>query len=161
MAEIIKVGIADIKIGKSPQLITTLGLGSCVGVTIYDPVAKIGGMAHIMLPDSTAIKNNQNIAKFADTGVVHLLDLLLAQGCKKHNCIAKMAGGAQMFKFETSNDTMRIGEKNILAVKKVLNQLDIPIKASEVGETYGRTIELRLTDGSLLVKTIGRGEKEI
>ncbi len=161
MKDIIKIGIADLKTGKAPQKLTTIGLGSCVGITIYDPTTKIGGMAHIMLPDSTAIKNNQNVAKFADTGVKELLDQLVAQGCKKNHCVAKIAGGAQMFKFSNTNDSLRVGEKNIIAVKKILSELNIPLKASDVGETYGRTIEIDLSTGGLLVKTIGKGEKEI
>ena len=67
MSEMIKVGMADLKLCKSPDAITTLGLGSCVGIAIRDPITKIGGLAHIMLPDSTKISNNQCIAKFADT----------------------------------------------------------------------------------------------
>ncbi|OOB77505.1 MAG: chemotaxis protein CheD [Epulopiscium sp. Nuni2H_MBin001] len=161
MSDMIKVGIADLKIAKAPQKLTTLGLGSCVGVTIYDPTLKIGGMVHVMLPDSTAIKNNVNKAKFADTGVKELLDQLIAQGCKKSNCVAKIAGGAQMFKFSAQTETLRVGEKNIAAVQQILRELRIPIKASDVGDTFGRTIELNLENGSLLVRTIGKGEKEI
>ncbi len=161
MSEMIKVGIADLKIAKAPQKLTTLGLGSCVGVTIYDPTLKIGGMVHVMLPDSTAIKNNTNKAKFADTGVKELLDQLVAQGCKRNNCVAKIAGGAQMFKFSAQTETLRVGEKNIVAVQQILRELRIPIKASDVGDTFGRTIELNLENGLLLVRTIGKGEKEI
>ena len=73
MAEVIKVGMADLKTCKSPDSITTLGLGSCVGVAIVDKVNRIGGLAHVMLPDSTVMKENTNIAKFADTGVVELV----------------------------------------------------------------------------------------
>ena len=67
MAEVIKVGMADLKIAKNPDILTTLGLGSCIGIAVWDPMTKIGGLAHIMLPDSTKIRNNSNIAKFADT----------------------------------------------------------------------------------------------
>ena len=70
MGEVIKVGMADLNICKAPDTITTLGLGSCIGIALLDPVTKIGGLAHIMLPDSTKMKNNSNIAKFADTGIV-------------------------------------------------------------------------------------------
>ena len=74
MSEIIKVGMADLKTCVSPDGVTTLGLGSCVGIAIRDPVTKIGGLAHIMLPDSTTIRNSsQNIAKFADTGIDELV----------------------------------------------------------------------------------------
>ena len=69
MGDVIKVGMADLNVCKSPDIITTLGLGSCIGIAVYDPVTKIGGLAHIMLPDSTQIRNNLNKAKFADTGI--------------------------------------------------------------------------------------------
>lgn len=67
--EMIKVGMADLKVGKSPDVLTTLGLGSCVGVAIYDPVTKISGLLHCMLPDSTQFRNNSNKAKYADSGI--------------------------------------------------------------------------------------------
>ena len=68
MGNIIKVSMADLKVGRAPDSLTTLGLGSCIGLTLYDPVTKIGGLVHYMLPDSTKLKNNSNIAKFGDTG---------------------------------------------------------------------------------------------
>ncbi|OOB80236.1 MAG: chemotaxis protein CheD [Epulopiscium sp. Nuni2H_MBin003] len=161
MSETIKVGIADLKVGVAPQKIATIGLGSCVGVTLYDPVTKIGGMVHIMLPSSIEIKNSNNVAKFADTGVKKLLEDVLKKGCKKTNLIAKIVGGAQMFKLATKDDTLRVGDKNIIAVKQILRELDLSIRASDVGGNYGRTIILDLETGSLLVRTIGKGEKTI
>ena len=76
----IKVGMADLKICKAPDMVTTLGLGSCIGIAMYDPVLKIGGLAHIMLPDSTQMRNHSNIAKFADTGIEELLRQLIRAG---------------------------------------------------------------------------------
>ena len=73
MGVVIKVGMADLKTGKNPDILTTLGLGSCIGIALWDPVTKIGGLAHVMLPDSTKIRNNSNIAKFADTGITELV----------------------------------------------------------------------------------------
>ena len=78
MGEVVKVGMADLNICKSPDVITTLGLGSCIGIAVYDSVTKVGGLAHIMLPDSTKIKNNTNIAKFADTGIEELIRRVVA-----------------------------------------------------------------------------------
>ena len=79
MGEIVKVGMADLKIAKAPNSLTTLGLGSCIGLTLYDPVSKIGGLVHYMLPDSTQLKNNSNIAKFGNTGIKELHKLPIAQ----------------------------------------------------------------------------------
>ena len=97
MSRMIKVGMADLNICKSPDAITTLGLGSCIGIALYDPVTKIGGLAHIMLPDSTQIRNNSNIAKFADTGITELVHRMTRAGANKGRMVAKIAGGAKMF----------------------------------------------------------------
>ena len=97
MGEVIKVGMADLNICKAPDTITTLGLGSCIGIALLDPVTKIGGLAHIMLPDSTKMKNNSNIAKFADTGIVELVRRMTEAGAAKSRLVAKIAGGARMF----------------------------------------------------------------
>lgn len=159
--KVIKVGMADLAVSKSPCIITTLGLGSCVGVVLYDKVNKIGGLAHIMLPSSQNIKNNSNKAKFANTAIEILIDKMIKLGANKNNLIAKLAGGSQMFKFTTQNEMLRIGERNIAAAKEKLKEYGIPIVAEDTGGNYGRTIELNCEDGSLLVKTIGRGSKYI
>ena len=97
MDEIVKVGMADMKICEPPKGLTTLGLGSCVGVVIYDVKTKLSGMVHIMLPDSTKIRNNANRAKFADTGILDMFESMINSGSRKNDLIAKIAGGAQMF----------------------------------------------------------------
>lgn len=161
MIEIIKVGMADLKISKSPNKLTTLGLGSCVGVALYDPITKIGGLAHIMLPDSTQIKRNTNLAKFADTGIIELLHQMNKVGVNKERIVAKIAGGAQMFEFQQMDEPLRIGTRNILAVKRLLKELSIPLIASDTGSNYGRTVEFDLGTGKLKIKTIGHGVQEI
>ncbi len=89
MKSLIKVGMADLKTATNPEVLTTLGLGSCVGVCIYDPVTKVSGMAHVMLPDSKAIRNNSNVAKFADTAVVKLVNDMVANGASKRRLVSK------------------------------------------------------------------------
>lgn len=157
----IKVGMADLNTCKYPDSITTLGLGSCVGIVLYDPVTKIGGLAHAMLPDSKLINNNQNIAKFVDTGLNKLLEDMIQLGAKRYKIRAKLAGGAQMFKFDTTNDLMKIGQRNAEAAKLALKELRIPLVAEDTGENYGRTIELDTATGDLLIKSIGKGKKVI
>lgn len=159
--EYIKVGMADLKVASAPMVLTTLGLGSCVGIALYDPIKKLGGLAHIMLPDSSQIKNNQNLAKFADTGFKELLEKMEKEGANRHRLVAKIAGGAQMFNFPNTDDSMRIGVRNTLAVKALLENYKIPLIAEETGENYGRTIELHTETGRLVVKTIGHGIKEV
>ena len=159
MNEMIKVGMADLNVCVSPNAITTLGLGSCVGIVLYDPVKRIAGMVHIMLPDSTKILNNENKAKFADTGIDLLIKRMIEIGADRRALIAKIAGGAQMFAFSNNSDMMRIGERNVEATKLKLAQLGISIKAEDTGANYGRTIEFYPENGSLLIKSVGKERK--
>lgn len=140
MGNTIRVGIADMNICKSPDKITTIGLGSCIGIVLYDASAKVAGMVHIMLPDSTKIKQNQNKLKFADTGIDALLSDLEKIGIKKTSLKAKIAGGAKMFAFSGTSDLGSIGDKNIEAVHKKLKEVGIKIVSEDVGLNYGRTI---------------------
>ncbi len=159
--EIIKVGMADLNSSRHPCMITTLGLGSCVGVALYDSTAKVAGLAHVMLPCSEQAKNNSNTAKFADTAIVKLVDDMIKLGARKDRIVAKLAGGAQMFVFNQSSDLMRIGYRNVVASKEKLKLLNIPIISEDTGGNYGRTIELYSDDGRLMIKTIGFGIKQI
>ena len=113
MGEMIKVGMADLKICKAPDALTTIGLGSCIGIALYDPSTKISGLAHIMLPDSTQIRNNSNIAKFADTGIQKLYDDMIKAGANKARLVAKIAGGAKMFEFSSNSEYSILRPKRI------------------------------------------------
>ncbi|MCL2619550.1 MAG: chemotaxis protein CheD [Defluviitaleaceae bacterium] len=155
------VGMADMKAVKHPGMLTTLGLGSCVGICLYDPISKVAGMAHCMLPDSTQITNNSNVAKFVDTATIRLINDMAKLGANKRNIVAKLAGGAQMFNFTATDNSMRVGDRNVDASLKILRELGVQIKAQDVRENYGRTIEFYTDDGRLLVKTIGKGTKEL
>ncbi len=157
----IKVGMADLNVAKAPVFLTTLGLGSCVGIILYDKVNKIGGLAHIMLPSSLEIKNNSNKAKFADTGIDELISQMIKIGARRNNLVAKIAGGSQMFSFNSDSNILKIGERNVIAVKEKLKSLNIRISSEDTGGNFGRTIILDSTDGSLYIRTIGHGEKTI
>ena len=161
MNEMIKVGMADLNICTSPNALTTLGLGSCVGIVLYDPIRKIAGLVHIMLPDSTKIINNENKAKFADTGIDALIFEMIRIGADRRVLIAKIAGGAQMFAFSNNNEMMRIGDRNVDATKLKLQELGIGIKAEDTGLNYGRTIEFYPETGILLIKSVGKEKKMI
>lgn len=161
MANIIKVGMADLNTCVSPDGITTLGLGSCVGIAIRDPLTKIGGLAHVMLPDSTEIKNNSNIYKFADTGIEELVRLLVEKGASRVRLVAKIAGGAQMFAFQNKSDLVRVGERNVQASKKKLAELKIPILAEDTGENFGRTVIFYPETGDYVIRTAGKPERVI
>ena len=155
------VGMADMNHVKDPGGLTTLGLGSCVGIALYDPVAKVAGLAHCMLPDSSQIANNQNRAKFVDTAVVTLVSDMLHLGAQRVRIVAKIAGGAQMFAFGGTNEKMRIGDRNVEASQAILKRLGIRIISMDVRENYGRTVELYTDDGRFVIKTIGKPIKQI
>ena len=159
--DMIIVGMADLNAVKSPGALTTLGLGSCVGIALYDPVNKIAGLAHIMLPDSTQIQNNANAAKFADTATIRLIFNMQRLGARKELLKAKIAGGAQMFDFHSTHDALRIGDRNVEATLKFLKFHGIPVIARDTGSNYGRTVELYAEDGKFLIKTIGHGSRFI
>ncbi len=155
--QVTKIGMAEVCAAKDPAILITLGLGSCVGICLYDHIKKIVGMAHIMLPSSTEIKNNGNKAKFADTAIEMLILDMVGLGADRNRITAKMAGGAQMFAFKSSNELMRIGERNAEAVRKELKRHRIELIAEDVGGNYGRTIEFSSENGELNIKTIGHG----
>ncbi len=161
MVNLIKVGMADLQSSRHPCIITTLGLGSCVGIALYDPGRKVAGLAHIMLPSSQQARNNSNIAKFADTAIVKLVGDMISLGAARSQIVAKLAGGAQMFSFNDTSEMLRIGARNVSASKEALYLLGIPILSEDTGGNYGRTIEINSETGKLMIKTIGHGLKEI
>lgn len=161
MGEVIKVGMADLKVAKAPDTLTTLGLGSCIGLTLYDPVLKVGGLVHYMLPDSTKLKNNTNIAKFGDTGVKELYRLMLELGAQPRRMVAKIAGGAQMFAVSGLSSVGNVGERNAEEAKIMLKELKIPLIAEDTGLNYGRTVELNCENGDFVIKAVGKAVKII
>lgn len=159
---VIRVGISDLDVVAAPNTIRTSGLGSCVGVVLFDLRRRVGGMAHIMLPDSKLTREKQfNPYKYADSAIPVLIDKILEIGGRKFSLRAKIAGGAEMFNFESNSDLMRIGPRNVNAVKEILKSLNIPIVASDVGGSSGRTIEYDPESGLLMVRTVNKGEKYI
>ena len=157
----IKVGMADLNVCVSPDRITTLGLGSCVGIALRDPVTKIGGLAHIMLPDSTTIRNNSNIPKFADTGIEELVRQVTRKGANRSRLVAKIAGGAQMFGFGSNSEMVRVGERNVQATKKKLAEMKIPILAEDTGKNFGRTVIFYPETGDFVIRAVGKQEYKI
>src|SRR5690606_9787881 len=131
---LVKVGMADLNVIKETGCLKTTGLGSCVGITLYDPKSKVAGMAHIMLPSSEIAKEGMlNRAKYADTAIPELISRMLAIGASASRLEAKVAGGAQMFVFAGSQDSMRIGPRNVESCVLILKHLGIPIRGEDTG----------------------------
>ena len=159
MSEVIKVGMADLKTCRGDDGVTTLGLGSCVGIAIRDPATGIGGLAHIMLPDSTEIKNNTNRPKFADTGIEDLVKEIVRMGGNRSRLVAKIAGGAHMLKSVQIPESSNISSRNLEAVEKKLGEMNIPVLASEVGGHHARTVVFEPGSGAFRIVTRGKEVK--
>ena len=156
--DLINIGIADLAVSASPNILRTI-LGSCVGICIYDPVIKVGGLSHIMLP--TSKKPPSNFKKYADTAIPFMVDEMIKLGCDKSRLVVKLAGGATMFKYTETTLVGDIGQNNILSVKEVLAGFNIPILSEDVGGDRGRTIDFYLESGDLKIKIIGEDSKTI
>ncbi len=157
----IRVGFADAKIISAPDSIMTIGLGSCVGIALYDTVKKITALIHIMLPDSHAFKKVTNPYKFADLAIPLILEEMIKRGCAKRNLVAKIAGGASMFKFSEKSINSDIGNRNIEAVKKAITREGITVASEDVGGSKGRSMFVESETGRVLIRIVGEGTKEI
>ena len=152
------VGISDLKIALPPDTLITYALGSCVGICLLDPVARVGGLSHIMLPDSATVPADKNVCKFADTAIPELLLQMELRGAMRIRMAAKIAGGAQMFGSENSPNPMwQIGRRNVTAVLEALRKLNIPVIAQDVLANYGRTVSFDPTSGVMQVKSLSKG----
>ncbi len=154
----LRVGIADWKICCEPCDLITLGLGSCVGIALWDSEAAIGGLAHIMLPDSTQFsdKNRTNPAKFADLAIPLMWEEMYKNGARLKRIRAKIAGGAQMFLFpDKRGSVLNIGERNVVKVKSILKKLGIRISGEDTGGNFGRTMIFKTVNGEVYIRTVG------
>jgi len=158
---LIKVGMAQFKVAQAPARMMTFALGSCVGIVLYDPVTRIGGLAHVMHPDSRRVQNNVNKAKFVDSAVELMLSRMAKKGAQRNRIEAKIFGGAKMFKSAAaSHGVMQIGEENVKATKRELAGRNIPIVAESTGGEKGRTVFFDVNTGKVTVKDAqGRQEK--
>lgn len=168
--EVVNVGVAEYFVTHNPHVLASFGLGSCVGVALYDERKKIGGLAHIMLPDSKAITKRGGAGRYADTAIEAMVEEMERLGSNRRDIRARIAGGACMFTIPGATNPrnvpgpclgMQIGERNIEAAKKALKKLNIPIKAEDTGGDYGRTLRFDISDGSVTISSIKHGVKEL
>ena len=161
LQSMIVVNIADYKLGKGDKKFITRDLGSCIGIAIHDPATAVGGLIHIMLPKYIAshFETTPNPAKYADAGLDEMIKEMVCKGASRQRMVAKIAGGAHMVKLESSLKSKDISSKNLEAVQSKLEELQIPILASEVGEDYPRTVVFDLETGSMRIMTAGRCDR--
>jgi chemotaxis protein CheD len=153
------VGVGEIACASEPDMLVTQALGSCIGLTLWDPRLHIGGMAHVMLPTSPGSEFTGNRHRFADLAVPELVDRMVELGAGRHRMIAKIAGGSAMFRGESGMDT--IGGRNAAAVLEQLEKCGLSVRAADTGGSHARTIELHLDTGMLLVRSYSFGMREI
>lgn len=153
-----RVGIAEILIAKAPEVLISYGLGSCLGIVLYDPDNHLGGLAHTLLPEPLKGMATDRPGKFVTTAVRFLRDELVAAGADPKRLVAKLCGGSRMFQLTSSIGT--IGDRNVEAARAELVHLDIPLVAEDVGGNQGRTCEFHLADGKVLVR-LARGRDKL
>lgn len=153
----IKVGIGDYAVGKKEGIISTYGLGSCVGITIYDRLTKIGGLLHALLPESSYYGNKGNPAKYVDTGLQLLIRDIQKLGGSIRRAEAKLFGGAHMFSNVTTEKLM-IGKRNVEVAKRELKKYGIRLVAEDTGGKGGRTIYLDLSTGKVRMRKVSNGK---
>lgn len=154
------VGISEMRVSNNPSdVLVTYSLGSCIGVTLFDPEAGVGGMIHCMLPlsrlDPGRAKSNPHM--FTDTGVPALIQAMLDRGCNRNRLKATVAGAASPL---NDNGMFKIGERNYAVLRKVLWKNEIPIAAEDVGGTVARTMLLNIANGKTAIRAGGQ-EKEL
>ncbi|MBU1699776.1 MAG: chemotaxis protein CheD [Candidatus Eisenbacteria bacterium] len=152
------ISVADMKVSATPgEELITYALGSCLGVAIYDPEAKIGGMLHVMLPQSSIdkIKASENPYMFVDTGVRELFLACYKAGAEKSRLIVKVAGGAAIHT-SMGSDHFQIGKRNFIMLRKLLWKNGVMLNAHDVGGDYSRTMILNISTGELKIKGNGK-----
>jgi chemotaxis protein CheD len=149
--------MGDLQVLVNEGTLFTIGLGSCVAIALYDPHARIGGLAHVMLPDS-AHGADDRLGRFAPTAVPRLIELMEAAGARSSEVFARIAGGAAMFAELMSSASARLGERNVAAVKAALQQAGVPLHGEDVGGTFGRSVFFDANDGSLIIRVVQRAD---
>jgi chemotaxis protein CheD len=155
------VGLGEIKVSRQPEdVLVAYGLGSCVGIGVYDPVARVAGLLHAVLPERTNGADALS-PKFVDSGIPALLKELEHMGAIRRRLIIRIAGGANMLLAPGFKQSFNIGDRNVAATRVTLANLGLPIRGEAVGGQTGRTVRLLVGSGRMTVKVLGTGEIEL
>jgi chemotaxis protein CheD len=155
------VRVADLKVGDGEDVLVTVGLGSCVAIILHDPAAKVGGMAHVLLPSPALSRRAENPAKAAQTAVPLLLEQMARRGASPRRITARIAGGASMFAALSAPGTINMGERNVVSSRNALMDHAIPLVAEDVGADYGRTVRFRIADGRVDISSVAHGSRAL
>ncbi len=159
-SNVVTVGVAQFRVGRTPLRMMTMALGSCLGIVLFDASTKVGALAHVMHPRRARVKNNANRIKFVDTAITLVVDRMVECGARRESIVAKIFGGARMFENVVgSKGVLQIGDENVATAREQFGALGIPIVAERVGGTRGRTIFFDMNDGSVRVTDIDGSEE--
>lgn len=151
------VRVADLRAGSGTDILMTIGLGSCVAILLHDPVARVGGMAHVLLPSPALSRKDDNPAKFPQTAVPRLVELMAEQGASVRRISGRLVGGASMFTGLGAPGTIQMGERNIVASRQALHQQGVAIVGEATGGDFGRTVRLWVADGRVEISSVAHG----
>ena len=169
----IRVKVADYAVGgvgdaatqeggaREEPTLTTIGLGSCVAIILYDPTARVGGLAHVLLPSETMARDRSNPAKFPASAVSLMLAEMTRLGADTRRVRAKLVGGASMFASLLPSGSINIGERNVMAARQALADSGVPIVAEDIGSDHGRSVHFHLRDGQVEVRSLKKGNRVI
>ncbi|MBB4638529.1 chemotaxis protein CheD [Longimicrobium terrae] len=152
------VKVAQHAVGGADDLLVTLGLGSCVAIMLHDADARVGGMAHVLLPEPALSRDRSNESKFASTAVPLLVQEMARRGARPGRLKARLVGGAAMFQTLMVPGSLNMGERNIRASREALHKAGIPILGEEVGGDYGRSVRFAIGPGTTIVSSVGRSD---
>jgi chemotaxis protein CheD len=151
------VHVAEYKVGGAGDVLVTIGLGSCVAIALHDSDARVGGLAHILLPSPALSRRDPAPGKFPQTAVPLLLQEMTGRGARPQRVTARLVGGASMFASLQPAGTIQMGERNLVAVRAALAHHAIPLVGSAVGGDFGRTVRFFVEDGRIEVASVRRG----
>ena len=155
------VRVADLRAGSLDEILVTIGLGSCVAILLHDPAAKVGGLAHVLLPSPALSRKDDNPAKFPQTAVPRLLELMAQQGASSRRITARLAGGASMFAALAAPGTIQMGERNLVASRQSLRQHGVALVGEATGGDYGRTVKMWVADGRVEISSVWHGTQTL
>lgn len=155
------VRVADLRVGVAGDVLITQALGSCVAILLHDASARVGGLAHVLLPSPALARPDGNPAKFPQSAIPRLLELMLADGAQSQRISARLAGGASMFAALAPPGTVQMGERNLVAARQVLRNHGVPLVGEAVGGDFGRTVRFDVDDGRVEVITVAHGVQHL
>ena len=155
------VRVADLGIGEANDTLLTVGLGSCVAIVLHDPEARVGGLAHVLLPSPALARDDGKPARFPQSAVSRMLQLMRDKGAQPRRITGRLAGGASMFAALAPPGVVQMGERNLVASRHALMAHNVPLVGEAVGGDFGRTVRLRVSDGLVEVSTVAHGVQHL